>query len=491
MNDDVGPGEAEFSPTHIVMLDELSQAEKETYYDLMIASNAQYHRDYEKGEVIADMRILGPGVKIQAEEEEKKRDEGPRLTPQEKLAMRAADSSITLPGAITTATGDVFNYKPYEGIVKLIRGKGETTYKPKRRPLAWVMRLVHEILDVRYARDTTDLGDDEQFDENDPDEMARKAEKEERFRQANAFPIFVIDLFSKKYGLKSLVESTTWDLLYSCDILRRTDLCPDVDVFCRFIEMYYDADELLYYCYVRSLTQSVLNASFKAHWGDPGKVRDSMGAGIDRRPAPLTLNRRECTYIAQTIFIRNQGDEIEHEKQMYTDFMNNVDDRLDRGEIDSSDFMQIAVERYFITRPADEEDEGTPMSGGGDDGGMAPIPEPSYESEDGGGGGGGNHPMVEALISGQSVESAEADYIDKLMVSDDFTGLPEEVRREVEEDLAQELHQRIEDAESKGGAAQTEEEFKTCLTEAMEGFDAMAKLVAEHVNSLKSQGNLG
>ena len=66
------------------------------------------------------------------EEEEKKRsDDGPRLTPQEKLAMKHGDESIKLPGAITTATGEVFNYTPYEGIIKLIKGKNDTTYKPK------------------------------------------------------------------------------------------------------------------------------------------------------------------------------------------------------------------------------------------------------------------------------------------------------------------------------------------------------------------------
>ena len=91
--------------------------------------------------------------------------------------------------------------------------------------------------------------------------------------------------------------------------------------------------QLLYYCYVRSLTQSVLNASFKTHWGDCRSIRDSQNVGIDRGPPPLTLNRRECNYIAQTIFIRNQGDEIEHEKQMYQDFMAKVDEQVVNNEI--------------------------------------------------------------------------------------------------------------------------------------------------------------
>ena len=52
MTEDPSPREAEFSPTHLVVLDELSQTEKDHYFDLMIESNAQFHRDYEK---------VGPG----------------------------------------------------------------------------------------------------------------------------------------------------------------------------------------------------------------------------------------------------------------------------------------------------------------------------------------------------------------------------------------------------------------------------------------------
>jgi len=106
------------------------------------------------------------------------------------------------------------------------------------------MRLIHEIYDVRYAKDTGDIGEDE-FEDGNEEELARKREREEMQRQTNVFPIFIVDLLSKKFGLKSLVEQTIWDLLYSCDDLRsKQDLCPDVEVFCRFLEEYYDSDEV-------------------------------------------------------------------------------------------------------------------------------------------------------------------------------------------------------------------------------------------------------
>ena len=116
----------------------------------------------------------------------------PRLSPQEKYIIRGA-SSIQLPGAIETASGDVFHYKEgdygYDAIVKLITWRGtyvdvggtkKHAYKPKRRSLAWVMRLIHEIYDVRYAQDTSDIGNDDGFDGATEEELMRRKEKEVR-----------------------------------------------------------------------------------------------------------------------------------------------------------------------------------------------------------------------------------------------------------------------------------------------------------------------
>mmetsp|Transcript_20126 Transcript_20126/g.42131 ORF Transcript_20126/g.42131 Transcript_20126/m.42131 type:complete len:483 (-) Transcript_20126:84-1532(-) len=476
--------EAPFSPTHVVVMSELSQAEKETYFDLLIAAEAQFHQDHENNTVLADMRILGPGVKIEVPVEEKKED-GPRLTTAEKLAIKAATPQ-KLSGSIDTAAGGIFHYQRYANIVKLIMPKNKSTaYKPKRRSLAWVMRLIHEIYDVRYAKDTGDIGEDE-FEDGSEEEMAKKREREEMQRQTNVFPIFIVDLLSKKFGLKSIVEQTVWDLIYSCDDLRaKDDPVPDIEVFCRFLEEYYDSDELLYYCYVRSLTQSVLNANFKTHWADPGKAKDGAGysAGIDRKPLELMLNRRECNYIAQTIFIRNRGEEIEQEKEMFNDFMHYIDNSLnDQGEVDSCEFMRIAVERYFITRPQNEgEDAPAPLP-------PAPPEQPAEEEPTVD----YDHPLLKAIFSGQSVETAEAEYVDEVVARPDFADLTSEVLVVVKEDLCEELTQRLHEAEKWGTVnAKSEREFQDTIANAVYEFDGMAKLVAEHAKGLQANPSGG
>jgi len=250
--------------------------------------------------------------------------------------------------------------------------------------------------------------------------------------------------------------------------------------------------QLLYYCYVRSLTQSVLNANFKTHWADPGKAKDGAGynGGLDRKPLELMFNRRECNYIAQTIFIRNQGGEIEQEKEMFNDFMQHIDNALNsQGEVDSSNFMRIAVERYFITRPQEERNDGVndaakllppqPPSQ------QEPVQEeePTVEYE---------HPLLRAIFTGQSVEAAEAAYIEEVTSGSNFSGLPEEVMKEVMNDLSDELTQRLSEAEQEGTASATSErEFQDIIAQAVYGFDSMAKLVAEHVKTLKGGGAIG
>jgi len=98
-----------------------------------------------------------------------------------------------------------------------------------------------------------------------------------------------------------------------------------------------------------------------------------------------------------------------------------------------------------------------------------------------------NHPLMVAVFSGENVEVAEQQYIAELMETEDFLDLPDQVKTEVMDDLAQELSQRLIDAETEAQSCSTEVEFQKCIAGAIEGFDAMAKLVAEHVQSLKGE----
>ena len=107
---------------------------------------------------------------------------------------------------------------------------GGSKVVPKRRPLVWVMKLIEEIYDSRYTQDIADLQKEETADRDTSD------------RDTNLFPVFVIAHISKRYGLKSLVEQTAWDLLYSVSVMRKDSL--EIEIFARFLQELYDPDDI-------------------------------------------------------------------------------------------------------------------------------------------------------------------------------------------------------------------------------------------------------
>lgn len=80
-------------------------------------------------------------------------------------------------------------------------------------------------------------------------------------------------------------------LLLSADLTRGPHRC--------LIYIYrYDPDDLLFFLYVRSVIQKLLNVTFRARWGS-----DALkGGGPDRLPKPLWLSYRECVAVARTVF---------------------------------------------------------------------------------------------------------------------------------------------------------------------------------------------
>ncbi len=108
-------------------------------------------------------------------------------------------------GSIAPGTSALFDYTQYPKFCSLLSGRDSV--RPKARPLAWLMRLIEEIYDSRYAKDTADLQGEE----------AAKGTGSE----ASRFPNFVVDYFSKRYGLRGLIDQMCWDLLYNTHLVRK------------------------------------------------------------------------------------------------------------------------------------------------------------------------------------------------------------------------------------------------------------------------------
>ena len=199
------------------------------------------------------------------------------------------------------------------------------------RALSWLMRLVEDAYDARFAHEKMDV-------ERDDEAEAEQLESEQHF---SSFPIFLVRQLSTLVGLKSLVEQTCWDLLFNAQRYRSDYL--EVEVFMRFLQEFYDQDDLLFFLYVRAVVARTLHISFKRRWAK------SEGAG--RPPKALWMSYREATLVSKAVF--GSTDE-----QMHRSFLNILNTQVvgqrtettDSRRIEISQFLHLAVVAYHQTQ---------------------------------------------------------------------------------------------------------------------------------------------
>ena len=379
-------GAAPFLPCSAVVLSELGAEERRRYLELLAKRETSVARDG-GGRWVANVRILAPGLAGPAKqapaaaEPTRAKSAGPgkgvvTFSARKKLVREAKRSPAALLESVEDVVVGGVDCALYPRFSSLVlastrsqRARGDTSAvaKPPRvRPLSWLMRLIEEIYDARYARDTAELARDKG---NGGDDGTR------------LFPVFVIDHLSKRYGLEKIVEATCWDLLCSAHAHRQH--LGDVEIFARFLQELYDADDVLFFLYVRSVVGRVLGVNLRARW-----ATDALTGG-DRVPKELWLSFRECVTVAKLVFDPDDtgGD------AMYADFLATVEAHCvglkrataDTRRVEVSQFLTLAVVGYHQDRPEEPPFGGAPPRGPPAADGDAEL-DARYGDDDGDGG---------------------------------------------------------------------------------------------------------
>jgi hypothetical protein len=359
-------------------------------------------------------------------------------------------------------TAALFDFSAYGKFCSLIGGADTT--RPKERPLAWLMRLIEEIYDSRYAKDTAELKEGEEGGGGGGGGGSGQT----------PFPTFVVEFFTKRYGLRSLIDSTCWDLLYNTHRLRGEG-GVDVEVFGRFLEEMYDPDDLLFFLYVRSVAAKELNYSFRARWSEMGRSaapssplrgegthgREGQAAG-----ASLLLSFRDAAAVSRVVF----GSEAD---PLYKTFMAMIERNMagkkgggkggDGRTIDVAKFLHLAVVEYHETRPAEEGGAGGAGCSGAEGDRLYREAAAAYDDRlrsgalgtPGGGGGGGaassspagslaggprpSPALLEAL--GECMHRANEGYLDRVVAL--AGGLPKEVQAQIRTEVQAQLESKV------------------------------------------------
>ena len=302
----------------MVVMSQLSDAEKELYFEFLLENNVEFGR-VENDFWVANVRMVVPnGPEEEDSQEDRDATRRSRASQRKRTRALAKGNSVKIYGrrasrppqemarvvsAIATARS-LFDYSCYPKFSSLVTLRD--SLRPRRRHYAWLMKMIEEIYDDRYDHDTADLRNAEKHGKAGEDS---KIPEENTDRLSNIFPVFVVDFLSKRFGLRSLVDQHAWDLLYNVHALRSTHL--EVELFARFLEEYYDPDDLLFFLYVRSVVQKELVVNFVNRW-------TSASRGRERIPKPILLNYRECQIVARIVFGSEQD-------PLYISFMGMID----------------------------------------------------------------------------------------------------------------------------------------------------------------------
>lgn len=124
-------------------------------------------------------------------------------------------------------------------------------------------------------------------------------------------------------------------------------------MFGRFLQEFYDHDDLLFFLYVRSVLAKVLHISFKARWA---KKFD----GVSGQPKALWISFKEAAHVARIVFgSDNEG--------LFRDFMRLITPQMvgektasgDTRRIDITEYLHLSVVGYHQSQQNQNPSQGT------------------------------------------------------------------------------------------------------------------------------------
>lgn len=272
------PLNAPFNPLRVVVLSELSNRDKGIYYNILANNSAQFYRDSE-GRIIANVRLLSENAVSHRQRKvaEREKMEVKDLPFEERLKRLSNIGSLE----VQFVGVEPFDYSAFARFSVLIAVNGDVV-RPRLRALSWIMRLIEDAYDARFVHEKMDVERD-----NDP-----ATEEYELDQHLSSFPVFLVRQLSNMVGLKNLVDQTCWDFLYNAERYRSDYL--EIEIFLRFLQEFYDQDDLLFFLYVRAVVARTLHISFKRRW--------AKGESAGRPHKTLWMSFREASLVSKAVF---------------------------------------------------------------------------------------------------------------------------------------------------------------------------------------------
>jgi hypothetical protein len=158
--------EGGYRPESILVLSALSAREKEKYYILLLNNDAKFRKD-EDGNYIANIRLFGPNVKKLAcpyTPKPKKDGNSFAAVYQERYERLKAYGFIKVDVRQNRSSNFIMNVNAFPRFVSLIAHENDVV-RPKLRSLNWLMKIVDDLYDQRYALEAAEAEKEAATDE--------------------------------------------------------------------------------------------------------------------------------------------------------------------------------------------------------------------------------------------------------------------------------------------------------------------------------------
>ena len=299
-------------PTEIILFSTLSKEDKIKYFNFFIANDTQFYHEPE-GTWLAEIDIF----------EDDKPEEN------EEISSKQKDIKNLRQSAFRSTKKDYDTI--YSKLINVINPPPGV--KGKKMDINAIKYMIQEIYSLKFLKDTQDL-----FNKEDS--------------EPEAFPVFVGNFLINKFPKKDILHKKAVDFMLSLDFYGLKH--KEIKIFQQFVTEEYDAEDLIFYLFVRSCIEKELKVFFLE------KAKENLGQGLlyGQEDDDIMVPVKKCDKLAKAIF----GTE---DKDLLKSFMSNIKKLVETDAADekkkhlkANAILNMALQNYHDSRgKVDEADE--------------------------------------------------------------------------------------------------------------------------------------
>ena len=300
-------------PTEIILFSTLSNEDKIKYFNFFIANDTGFEHEPE-GTWIAEIDVFDEDEKEEENEETPSKQND--IKNLRKSAFRSTKKDYD---QIYSKLINVINPSP--GI------------KGKKMDINAIKYMIQEIYSLKFLKDTQNL-----FNKDDS--------------EPEPFPVFVGNFLINKFPKKDILHKKAVDFMLSLDFYGLKH--KEIKIFQQFVTEEYDAEDLIFYLFVRSCIEKELKVFFLE------KAKENLGQGLlyGQEDDDIMVPVKKCEKLAKAIF----GTE---DRDLLKTFMANIKKLVETDAADekkkhlkANAILNMALENYHDSRgKVDEADE--------------------------------------------------------------------------------------------------------------------------------------